>query len=124
MRLAVFYGSFMRGHPGHANLEGARFIEAVETAPRYRLFSMGDYPALLPVDEGGVAIAGELYDVPDDVWNRVLAAEPPELVEREVELSDGRVVGCMLAASPEAVAEVADISDHGSWTTFVSTKGV
>ena len=70
MRLSVFYGSFMRGHPGHANLEGARFEGAIETAARYRLFSMGDYPAMLPVEENGVAVAGELYDVPGDVWAR------------------------------------------------------
>ncbi len=114
----------MRGHPGHTNLEGARFIEAVETADRYRLFSMGDYPALLSVDEHGVSIAAELYDVPDDVWARVLAAEPPELVEGEVELSDGRVVGCMLAADAETVAGAPDISDHGGWTNYVSAKGV
>lgn len=123
MRLSVFYGSFMRGHPGHANLKGARFVRAVETAKRYRLFSMGAYPALLPVEENGIAVLGELYDVPDDVWARVLAAEPPELVAGEVELSDGSVVDCMFAADAGTVEGALDISAYGGWTSYVSAKG-
>ena len=40
MHLMMFYGAYMRGQPGHVNATGSRFVEAVETAAKYRLFSM------------------------------------------------------------------------------------
>ena len=36
----LIYGTFMRGQPGHTNLDGAELLAAVETAPRYRLFEV------------------------------------------------------------------------------------
>ena len=44
------------------------------------------------VDEGGIAVPGELYELPDEVWARVEAGEPPGLYRGPVELEDGRVV--------------------------------
>ena len=42
----LIYGTFMRDQPGHANLDGARFVEPAETAPRYRLFEIDErWPA-------------------------------------------------------------------------------
>jgi hypothetical protein len=35
----LIYGTFTRGQPGHANLDGAEFLGEVVTAPRYRLWS-------------------------------------------------------------------------------------
>ena len=53
-------GTLMRGLALHANLAGAEFLEACRTAPRYRLYSIGDvHPGMFEVAEGGVSVEGE-----------------------------------------------------------------
>lgn len=70
-------GGLMHGLRAHANLDGAEFLETTRTAPRYRLYSIDDrHPGMFEVAEGGVSVAGELYRVPADVWERVEAGEP------------------------------------------------
>ncbi|HEY0583436.1 MAG TPA: gamma-glutamylcyclotransferase, partial [Chloroflexota bacterium] len=88
-------GTLMRGLELHPNLAGAEFLEACSTAPRYRIFSIGDiHPGMFEVGPGeqGIAVPGELYRVPDDVLQRVEAGEPPHLYRGPVHLSDGRIV--------------------------------
>jgi AGZA family xanthine/uracil permease-like MFS transporter len=113
-------GTLMRGLVLHANLAGAEFLEACQTAARYRLYSVGDvHPGMFEVDgERGVAVAGELYRVPDDVLERVEAGEPPGLYRGPVHLSDGRVVDGILF--PRELAEIhTDISMYGGWRAYV-----
>src|SRR5947209_5021780 len=85
----VFYGTFMRGQPGHAHLSGARFVDAVGTAPRYRLYDVGGLPALVEAEQG-VAIACELYEVSEEHAVRLAGLEPPGWERRPIDLSDGR----------------------------------
>jgi gamma-glutamylcyclotransferase (GGCT)/AIG2-like uncharacterized protein YtfP len=113
----------MRGQPRHPNLHGATFVEEVRTAPFYRLFSIADrYPAMLRVDEGGVSVAAELYEVPDDVWPRIRDSEPPGLYRGPVVLEDGREVEGMLG-DRDFVADASprDISSFGGWRAYVAT---
>src|SRR6185437_10954671 len=64
-------GTLMRGLALHHNLDGATFLGAFRTAPRYRLYSIGDvHPGMFEVESGGVPVAGELYRLPDEVWAR------------------------------------------------------
>ena len=66
--LVVFNGGLMRGQSAHWKLRGATFLEVVQTAPRYRLYSIGDrYPAMLRDEGYGTTITAELYDVPEPV---------------------------------------------------------
>jgi allophanate hydrolase len=113
----LIYGTFMRGQPGHANLEGARFVEPVETAPRYRLFEVDRrWPALIE-DEDGVAIAAELYEIELAHVARLAELEPPGWNRAPVELADGRRVDAFLGA-PELRARGVDISAHGGWAAY------
>ena len=99
-------GTLMRGLELHANLAGAEFLGPRQTAPRYRLFSIGDvHPGMFEVADGeaGVAVAGELYRVPDDILARLEAGEPPNLYRGPVRLSDGQLVQGILY--PRALAE-------------------
>ena len=57
------YGSLKRGFPNNRLLEGQRFLGEATTRPRYRLYDVGEYPALLPVTDGGIAIRGEVWEV-------------------------------------------------------------
>ena len=115
-------GGGMRGGDVHYSIEGLPFLREARTAPRYRFFSVRDeFPGLWPVDEGGVSIVGELYDVPLDVIrDRFIPAEPPELELGVVELDDGSsalvvVVRANVYASGEGLK---DISEYGGWRAY------
>ncbi len=119
--LVVFNGTVMRGQPAHANLAGATFIEEVRTAPRYRVYSIGDrYPAMLRDDAHG--IAAELYLVPDAVWPKVRDAEPPGLYRGPVELEDGRMVEGMLGEKAFVARHGVDISEHSGWAPYLAGR--
>jgi adenine/guanine/hypoxanthine permease len=114
-------GTLMRGLALHANLDGAEFLEACETAPRYRVYSVGDvHPGMFEVGQGGVSVAGELYRVPEDVLARVETGEPPGLYRGPVELRDGRVVQGILFPREQAEGIHPDISAYGGWRAYTS----
>jgi gamma-glutamylcyclotransferase (GGCT)/AIG2-like uncharacterized protein YtfP len=116
-------GTLMRGLKLHRNLEGAEFLGEVRTAPVYRLHSIDDvHPGMFEVREGGVSVAGELYLVPDEVWQRVEAGEPPNLYCGPVRLADGRTVQGILY--PQALAEGRhpDISEFADWRAYMASK--
>ena len=113
-------GTLMRGLALHDNLSGAEFLGEARTVPSYRLHSIGDrHPGMYEVAEGGVAVVGELYDMPDAVWRRVEAGEPPGLYRGPVRLSDGRVVDGILYPRELAEGKHPDISAHGGWRAYI-----
>ena len=113
-------GTLMRGLALHVNLDGAEFLGEARTAPRYRIFSIGDvHPGMFEVVEGGVSVPGELYRLPDDVWARVEAGEPPGLYKGPVTLDDGRVMDGVLFPRELAEGIHRDISEFGGWRAYV-----
>jgi allophanate hydrolase len=115
--LFAFYGTFMRGQPGHGNLAGARFREEARTAPKYRLWFVDSlWPAVVP-DEDGVEIAVELYEAPEELLARLARIEPPGWDRAPLELADRRVLEAFLGA-PELASRGADVSSYGSWAAF------
>jgi gamma-glutamylaminecyclotransferase len=123
MSIVLFVnGTLMRGLALNANLDGAEFLEACETQPRYRLYSIGDvHPGMFEVAQGGISVPGELYRVPDDVLQRVEAGEPPGLYRGPVHLSDGRVVDGILFPRELAERVHQDISAFGGWRAYTAT---
>jgi len=117
-------GTLMRGLGLHGNLDGATFLEATRTAPVYRIHSINDvHPGMYEVGAGGVSVEGELYDVPDEVWARVEAGEPPGLYRGPVKLADGRVVPGILYPRELAEGHHRDISDFGGWRRYRAAVG-
>lgn len=115
-------GTLMRGLALNGNLEGAEFLGEVSTAPIYRLYSIGDvHPGMFKIAEGGVSVVGELFRVPEDVWRRVEAGEPPNLYRGEVLLSDGRTVYGILYPRELAEGHHKDISDYGDWRIYTKS---
>jgi hypothetical protein len=108
MVLMFLTGDGMRGGRLHRHIEGAaEFLGARRTLPRYRFYSIRDeFPALHPVDEGGRAILGELYQVPMPALHGLLAREPPELELSIVELHAGDPDAA--APAPDAAAPAPD----------------
>ena len=116
-------GTLMRGLALHDNLEGAEFLGEARTAPSYRLYSIGDrHPGMFEVEAGGVAVAGEIYLVPDEVWRRVEAGEPPDLYCGPVRLADGREVQGILYPRELAEGRHRDISEFGDWRAYAASR--
>jgi gamma-glutamylcyclotransferase (GGCT)/AIG2-like uncharacterized protein YtfP len=116
-------GTLMRGLALHGNLAGAVFLGEARTAPIYRLYSINDHhPGMFDVAEGGVAVAGEIYLVPDDVWRRVEAGEPPNLYCGKVRLADGREIAGILYPRKLAEGRHRDISEYGDWRAYMAAR--
>jgi gamma-glutamylaminecyclotransferase len=113
-------GSALRGQPDHGNLTGARFVREAKTEPIYRLHSVDDqHPGIYQVAEGGVAIAGEVYEMTADEHAHLIATEPPNLYEAPIHLDDGSAVSAMIY--PRALIEergYKDISEYGGWAAY------
>jgi gamma-glutamylcyclotransferase (GGCT)/AIG2-like uncharacterized protein YtfP len=116
-------GTLMRGLGLHHNLDGADFIAEARTAACYRLFSIDDiHPGMYEVSEGGVSVAGELYDVPWNVWQRVEAGEPPNLYRGRVKLSDGTREWGILFPRDLILPRHRDISNYANWRAYLASK--
>lgn len=116
-------GTLMRGLALHKNLDGAEFLGAFRTVPRYRLYSIGDvHPGMFEVSEGGIAVPGELYRMPEEVLARVEAGEPPNLYRGPVHLEDGRVVDGILYPRELAEGKHKDISSFGGWREYMASR--
>lgn len=112
-------GTLMRGLALNKNLDGAEFLGEAHTAPRYRLYSINDlHPGMFEVSEGGVSVAGEIYRIPDDVWQRVEAGEPPNLYKGPVLLSDGRTVDGILYPRELAEGHHREITEFQGWRAY------
>ncbi|HSA79249.1 MAG TPA: gamma-glutamylcyclotransferase [Geminicoccaceae bacterium] len=124
MALELFVnGTLMRGLELHGNLAGAEFLEEARTAPAYRLYSIDDrHPGMFEVAEGGVTVVGEIYRMPDEVWQRVEAGEPPHLYCGPVRLEDGREVPGILYPRELAEGHHQDISEFGGWRAYMASK--
>lgn len=116
-------GTLMRGLALHYNLDGATFISEAYTAACYRLFSIDDvHPGMYEVPDGGVSVAGELYDVPWDVWQRVEAGEPPNLYRGQVKLSNGIKEWGILFPRESVLSHHRDISGYANWRAYLASK--
>lgn len=121
MPLMFLNGGAMRGEPLHHLLDGAPLVAETTTAAKYRFYSVGGQcPALVPVAHGGAAISGEVYDIPlDQLRDRVLPSEPPELELGVIELADGSSAFAMLLRRPQiSHVQLRDITEIGDWRAF------
>ena len=122
--LLAVNGTLMRGFALNGNMiaAGAVFVRETTTAPRYRLWSVGDrHPAMLRVGSGGAGIAVEIWAVPPEGLAAILLKEPPGLCIGKVELADGQEVLGVLA-EPFLVEGQPEITAHGGWRAYIAVK--
>lgn len=119
LKLAV-NGTLMRGLALNPNLlnVGATFDCEAQTEPAYRLWSIDDqYPAMIRVAQGGVAIAVEVWAVPLAGLGMILMQEPPGLAIGKVTLANGdSVLGVI--GEPLTVAGQREITEFGGWRGY------
>jgi allophanate hydrolase len=126
--LLAVVGAHLSGMPLNHELKGhgACLVEAVKTAPDYRLYALAGgtprKPGLLRVAQGqGAAIETEIWALPPDGFGRFVAAVPPPLSIGTLKLADGRTVKGFLVEA-EGVAGARDISSFGGWRAFMAAK--
>jgi gamma-glutamylcyclotransferase (GGCT)/AIG2-like uncharacterized protein YtfP len=116
-------GTLMKGLKLNVNLDGSEFMGEFRTTPNYRLFTIGDiHPGMFEVAEGGVAVAGEMYRMSDEIWKRVEAGEPPLLYCGPVKLDNGQIVDGILFPQEIAEENHTDISEFGDWRKYMASK--
>ncbi|MBI1256177.1 MAG: hypothetical protein GC204_01780 [Chloroflexi bacterium] len=120
-------GTLMRGLKLHPNMGASEFLGEFRTAPYYRVHSINDvHPGMYRLEEdetGGASIGGELYLVPEEVWQGIEAGEPPNLYRGLVELEDGRQVFGILYPRELAEGKHLDITEFGGWREYWGSKG-
>jgi len=120
-RRVFICGSALRGQPDHGNLQGAKFIRAASTQPRYRLHAAGEawHPAIYEVETGGISIVGEVYEMQSSEFDYLANNEPPHMYPTDVYLEDGEVATAFFY--PQELIEKfnwVDISHFGSWIAY------
>ncbi|MGQ7884495.1 allophanate hydrolase [Paenibacillus sp. WC2504] len=121
--LVAVCGLHMRGYPLEKQMRGcgARFIREDETAAKYSLVKLPTTPAkpgLVKREQGGAAIALEVWEMPLEAFGGFVAAIPAPLGIGKVELRDGtEVPGFVCEAYAAAGAE--DVTALGGWRQVV-----
>jgi hypothetical protein len=118
-------GSALSGEPDHKNLLSADLIGPARTAAKYHLHTVknGWHPGVYKVESGGISILGELYRLTDDQYHSLMAGEPPDLYEDDIELEDGTTAKAMLY--PLELIEKngwPDISHYGGWAAYKAAE--
>jgi len=119
IEIAVF-GAHLAGEALNAGLValGGRFCRPCHTAPRYRMLALPGAmprPGLVPVGDGGAAIAGEIWALPGAALAALLAGIAPPLGLGTVELEGGRPGFGFIC---EAGAAGEDITGFGGWRAW------
>jgi gamma-glutamylcyclotransferase (GGCT)/AIG2-like uncharacterized protein YtfP len=71
MTRVFVYGTLQRTGGNHGFLVGQRFLGTGRTVPGYALYSLGDYPGMVPDPTDRDGVTGEIWEV-DDVCLRRL----------------------------------------------------
>ncbi|KTF69257.1 allophanate hydrolase [Sphingomonas sp. HT-1] len=124
VKLAVV-GAHLEGMPLHWQLTSrdAKFVEATTTAPTYKLYAMAESvppkPALVYSEDGGAAIALEVYELDMAAFGSFVAEVPPPLAIGTVTLADGSMVKGFVA-EPRAMTGAEDITALGGWRAYIA----
>jgi allophanate hydrolase len=121
-------GAHLAGHVLHHELlaAGATLVGAAETTSDYRLFALDTVPAkpgLVRVEAGGGPVRGEVWRLPVDGFGAFVAALTRPMSIGTVTLADGRAVKGFLC-EPVASSGARDITEHGSWPTWLTADSV
>lgn len=121
--LLAVNGTLMRGLELNPNLleVGATFVREATTEPAYRLWSINDrHPAMVRVQNGGVAVAVEVWAVAPAGLASILMKEPPGLSIGKVKLADdSEVLGVL--GEPILCEGKKEITQFGGWRAYIQS---
>lgn len=121
MHRVFICGSALRGQPDHENLQAATFIQETKTRPLYRLHAAenGWHPAIYSVEQGGISIPGEVYEMTPEQFDYLAANEPPHMYPSQVLLENDETATAFLY--PRELIEKynwPDVSQYGGWVAY------
>lgn len=119
---AIFvYGTLKRGGSNHRYLAGQTFLRTTRTVPGFTLFSLGDYPGMVPwpadrdgvtgeiwsVDAPGLALLDELEGITEGLYRRapIALVSPAEKLPVETYFYLRPLNGCAQIGSTWPVAQ-------------------
>jgi allophanate hydrolase len=120
-------GAHMSGLPLNHQLtsRGARFLQAVKSAPEYRFYALAGGPVQRPgmvrVAEGGAAIEMEIWEVPATAFGSFVNGIPAPLGIGKVKLVDDQWVSGFVCETL-GVEGGTDITAMGSWREWLKQQ--
>jgi allophanate hydrolase len=123
MKLVVC-GAHLEGLPlnGQLTSRGARLVESITSAPRYRLYALAggavQRPGMMRDGAKGAAIAVEVWEMPSAEFGSFLAGIPAPLALGKVELADGRWETGFVCEG-YALEGAVDVTEYGGWRAWV-----
>lgn len=86
--LLFVYGTLKRGQTNHRLIRNQKFVRKAGTLPKYRLYDLGPYPALVRDLENGLSVRGEIWDVAPDAFGELDKLEdvPAQYVREPIEV--------------------------------------
>lgn len=89
--LLFVYGTLKRGQRNHPILLGEKYLGDAITSPNYTLVDLGDYPGMIEKPFGGLAVRGEIFEIPSELLIELDKIEDsPSLFNLEpITLADG-----------------------------------
>lgn len=101
---------------------GGHLLESTLSSPDYQLYALAGGPPLRPgmvrVDQGGVAIAVEVWELPSRELGSFLTGIPAPLGLGKVQLADGRWESGFIC-EPYGLHGATDISHLGGWRAWL-----
>ncbi|ODU05093.1 MAG: allophanate hydrolase, partial [Thiobacillus sp. SCN 63-1177] len=124
VRLAVV-GAHLSGLPLNFQLTGrnARLVITTQTAAKYRFYALpdGKRPGLVQVQEGGAAIACEVWEMPASQFGSFVDGIPAPLGIGKLELADGSVVNGFICEGI-GMTDARDITEYGGWRAWLAAR--
>lgn len=125
VRVAVV-GAHLSGLPLNVQLteRNARLVSATQTAAKYRFYALpdGKRPGLIQVQEGGAAIACEVWEMPASQFGSFVDGIPAPLGIGKLELADGSVVNGFICEGI-GMTDARDITEYGGWRAWLRARG-
>ncbi|KFE57194.1 allophanate hydrolase [Pseudomonas syringae] len=103
---------------------GARLVQSTQSSPDYQLYALAGGPPFRPgmvrVDQGGVAIEVEVWELPSRELGSFLTGIPAPLGLGKVQLADGRWE-CGFICEAYGLEGAQNISHLGGWRAYLQT---
>lgn len=101
---------------------GLRLLGPARTAPRYRLWLLDErFGVLGHAAADGASIPGELCEIDEGDWERLLLDEPAGVLVEDVVLDDGRHAAAGFCDPAVLEARGTDITAHGGFAAYWRT---
>lgn len=94
-KLLFVYGNSKRDFPQHHLLHKSKFLGLAQTVPKYQLYQVSWFPALVETSNNSVSVCGELFEVAEEsifLLNSIYNLGQNFFRQEEIEIQDLNLV--------------------------------